>query len=192
VRALPAEIAYAKNPKHELFLRAFQGKLKGRYHSSLLVSIESLGSRQIRHDIENALGRPAYLPDEWYPARDVIVMFDRAVRAGVPAEKIGMLVMPTYKRARPKLFEEKTVREGFDLLERAYRLDTTYGGVSPGPCVDPMRMLVYRKGSPFPCEYFVGVIKGLLALFSVEGTVREVDCQWNGASMCCFEARWES
>ena len=89
-----------------------------------------------------------------------------------------MLTMPTYKRAYPDLFKGKTVRDGLVLFDQGYRTDTTYGGVSPASLLEPTRALIHRTGSPLPCEYFVGVIKGLLGLFSIEGTAREVQCQW--------------
>jgi hypothetical protein len=136
------------------------------------------------------LGNPIYQPDEWCSARDAIVMFDQALRAGVAAERLGFRVMPTYKRTFPAVFEGKTVRDAFEILERAYNSNTSYGGVSPGAKVEPTRALVYRKGSPLPCEYFVGVINGLLSLFSIESTTREIACQWNGAPACCYETQW--
>jgi hypothetical protein len=58
----------------------------------------------------------------------MVIIFDRAVRAGVSVERVGELVFPAYKRANPTLFDGKTVLNGFELLERAYRDDTTYGG----------------------------------------------------------------
>jgi len=187
MQTFPAQIAYAKNAEHERFLRAFDGKLKGRYHTAFLVSIEFIGGSDLRRNVEAALGHPTYLGDEWYSARDLIVMFDLAVRAGVLPERIGALVTPTHKRAHPELYEGKTVRDVVALLESGYRLDTTYGGVSPGSLVDSKRMLVYRKGSPTPCEHFTGVIKGTLGVVSAQGTVHEIGCQWNGAPACCYE-----
>ena len=59
----------------------------------------------------------------------MVVIFDRAIRAGLKIERIGELVFPTYKRAHPELFVEATALDGFALLERGYREDTTYGGV---------------------------------------------------------------
>jgi hypothetical protein len=98
--------------------------------------------------------------------------------------------MPTYKRAFPALFDGKSVRDAFEILEQAYRSNTTYGGVAPGALIEPTRALIYRKGSPLPCDYFVGVINGLLGLFSLEATTHEIACQWNGAPACCYEANW--
>jgi hypothetical protein len=34
----------------------------------------------------------------------------------------------------------------------------------------------------------MGVINGLLGIFSVKATTREIECQWNGAQACCYEA----
>jgi hypothetical protein len=190
VETLPKQIVYAKNAAHQQFLESFHGKLKGRSNLAFLVVIEFISGSQLRKNIEAEIGNPTYQPDEWCSARDAIVMFDRAIRAGLPAERLGYRVMPTYKRTFPVLFEGKTVRDAFGILEDAYRSNTTYGGVSPGALVEPTRALVYRKGSPLPCDYFVGVINGLLGLFSIEATTREIACQWNGAPACCYEANW--
>ncbi len=142
VATFPTQIAYAKNAAHEQFLRNFDGKLKGRYNLAFLVGIEFVGGHQLRREIETALGNPTYRPDEWCSGRDLIVMFDLAVRAGVSPERIGMLTMPTYKRAYPDLFKGKTVRDGLVLFDQGYRTDTTYGGVSPA--------LIHRRDHRFP------------------------------------------
>ena len=183
-------IAYAKNDAHQRFLENFQGQLKGRINITFLVVIEFVGGPALRKEIELALGNPTYEPEKWYSARDPILMFDRALRAGLPMERLGRRVMPAFKRTFPSLFEGKSVRDAFHILERAYRTDTTYGGVAPGMLVEPTRALIYRKGSPLPCDYFVGVINGLLGIFSIEAKTREVECQWDGAPACCYEADW--
>jgi len=190
VIAFPMNVVYAKNPEHEEFLRNFDGNVKGLYHIAYLVAIEFSGGAKLRGEIETALGKPTYLPNEWYPAKDMIVMFDRAIRAGISSERVGLQTMPTYKRANPEKFEGKSVREGFQLLEQAFRGDTTYGGVSPGLQAEAGQAKVYRKGSPLPCDFFVGVLKRLLTVFSAAGSVEEVECQWKGAPACCFQARW--
>ena len=117
-------------------------------------------------------------------------MYDGALRAGVSAERLGYRVMPTFMRSFLELFEGKTVRDAFHILEKAYRENATYGGVAPGPHIEPTRALVYRKNSPLPCDYFVGVINGLLGIFSVKAMTHEIECQWNGAPACCYEATW--
>ena len=190
METLTNQIVYAKNAAHQQFLHSFNGQLKGRSNLAFLVVIEFVGGAQLRKDIEVALGYPTYQPDEWCSARDAIVMFDHAIRAGVPAERLGYRVMPTYKRQFPAVFKGKTVRDAFEILEQAYRANTTYGGVAPGVLVEPTRALIYRQGSPLPCDYFVGVINGLLGLFSIQGSTREIECQWNGAPACCYEAHW--
>jgi hypothetical protein len=190
METIAKQIVYAKNAAHQQFLDSFNGKLKGRSNLAFLVVIEFIGGSKLRNDIEVALGNPTYQPDEWCSARDAIVMFDRAVRAGVSPERLGYRVMPTFKRSFPALFEGKTVRDAFEILEQAYRSNTTYGGVAPGALVEPTRALVYRKGSPLPCDYFVGVINGLLGIFSIEATTREIACQWNGEPACCYETKW--
>jgi hypothetical protein len=187
---LPQQIAYAKNAAHQRFLENFNGKLKGRGNIRFLVTIEFMGGAQLRKDIELALGNPTYQPEEWYSARDAIMMFDRAVRAGLPMERLGYRGMPFIKQASPALFQGKTVRDAFAILEDTYRDNTTYGGVKPGVLVEPTRALFYRQGSPFPCDYFAGLINGLLGLFSVEAKTREIACQWGGAPECCYEASW--
>jgi hypothetical protein len=121
-----------------------------------------------------------------------VYIFDRMGRAGVSFERVGELVLPAYKRAHPQEFEGRNVLQAFEILEAAYRRDTTYGGVSPGLVAGTGRATVYRKDSPLPCAYFVGVIKGLLAVFGSSGVVREVECQWEGAKSCAFETRWAS
>jgi hypothetical protein len=172
-------------------LRAvLRGQLKGRYVIAFLVGVEFLGGAQLRKKIEFELGDPVYGPDAWAPARDIIVIFDRAARAGVDVERMGELVMPAFKRAHPQLFVGKTVLDAFDILESGYRTDTTYGGVSPEAEKNVGRLRVFRTGSPVPCQYFVGVVKGLLQVFGVAGSVREIACQWEGGKSCCFEARW--
>src|SRR5215471_13938292 len=127
---LTRQISYAKNAAHQQFLSSFNGRLKGRSNLAFLVVIEFIGGSQLRKEIETELGHPIYQPDEWCSARDAIVMFDRAIRAGLPAERLGFRVMPTYKRTFPALFEGKTVRDAFEILETAYRANTTYGGVA--------------------------------------------------------------
>jgi hypothetical protein len=184
------QIAYAKNAAHQRFLENFNGKLKGRGNIRFLVTIEFLGGVQLRKDIERELGNPTYQPEEWYPARDAIVMFDRAFRAGLPMERLGYRAMPFIKQAFPALFQGKTLRDAFAILEDTYRDNTTYGGIEPGKLVEPTRALFYRKGSPFPCDYFAGVINGLLSLFSIEATTREIACQWDGAAACLYESTW--
>jgi hypothetical protein len=121
----------------------------------------------------------------------MIVIFDSAARAGVSVERMGELVMPAYKRAYPQLFVGRTVLDACDILERGYRNDTTYGGVSPQAEKSPGRLRVFRTNSPVPCQYFVGVVRGLLQVLGVAGTVREIACQWEGTGRsCCVEARW--
>jgi hypothetical protein len=183
-------IAYAKNLDHQRFIQSFEGKLKGRYVMAFLVGVEFLGGAPLRQQIERELGNPAYGPDQWASARDMVVIFDRAARHGVSVERMGELVMPAYKRANPQAFAGKSVYDAFAILERGYRQDTSYGGVSPEPEKLAGLMRVFRSNAPGPCQYFVGVIKGLLQCFGVGGSVREVACQWEGAKSCCFEARW--
>jgi hypothetical protein len=190
METLPRQIVYAKNAAHQQFLDSFDGKLKGRSNLAFLVVIEFIGGSQLRKEIEAVLGNPIYQPDEWSSARDAIVIFDRALRAGVSAERLGYRVMPTFKRTFPAVFQGKTVHDAFGILEQAYRSNTTYGGVTPGALIEPKRVLIYRKGSPLPCDYFVGVINGLLGIFSIEAATREIACQWNGAGACCYEANW--
>jgi hypothetical protein len=184
-------VVYAKNAAQERFiLKQFSGQLKGRYVIAFLVGIEYLGGKQLRRAIELELGDPRYGLDAWVSGRDLIYIFDRAARAGVSMERMGEILVPAYKRANPEEFEGKTVHDGADILERAYRLATTYGGVSPAHEMSGNNIRVYRVNSPMPCLYFAGVIKGLLQTFSLLGTVREVTCQWEGAKSCCFEACW--
>jgi hypothetical protein len=190
METIPKQIVYAKNAAHQQFLDGFHGKLKGRSSIAALVVIEFIGGSTLRKDIEAELGNPTYQPDEWCSARDLIVMYDRALRAGVSAERLGYRVMPTFMRSFPELFQGKSVRDAFHILEKAYRENTTYGGVAPGAHIEPTRALVYRKASPLPCDYFVGVINGLLGIFSVKGTTHEIECQWQGAPACCYEATW--
>jgi hypothetical protein len=183
-------IAYAKNPAHERFIQNFDGKLKGRYVIGFLVGVEFLGGAPLRGRIEAELGNPHYAPDEWVAARDMVIIFDRAVRAGVAVERIGELVTPAYKRSHPEAFAGRTIHDAFDILEGAYRQDTTYGGVSPGIEKAPGLVRVHRLNSPIPCACFSGVIKGLLQTFGVLSSVHEIACQWEGAHSCCWEARW--
>jgi hypothetical protein len=183
-------IAYAKNLKHQRFVQSFEGQLKGRYVIAFLVGVEFLGGAPLRQQIERDLGDPNYGPDAWVSARDMVVIFDRAARNGVSVERMGELVMPAHKRANPQQYAKRSVYDAFEILERGYRQDTSYGGVSPEPEKSSGLMRVFRSNAPGPCQYFVGVIKGLLQCFGVNGTVREVACQWEGGKSCCFEARW--
>ena len=184
-------VAYAKNPDHERFIQGFTGQCRGRYHLAYLVGVEILSGPALRAEIERDLGQPRYLPDQMYPSRDLAVIFDRAVRAGLSAERLGELVIPTYKRVNPHAFEGRSVADGFEILERGWRTETTYGGVSPAHEVEPGRVKIFRVGQPTPCAFFVGVIHGLFKAFGVEGSAAETTCQWEGAQSCCFEARWE-
>jgi len=187
-----SSIAYAKSDAHTRFLQGFSGKLKGRYVIGFLVGVEYLGGAPLRQRIERELGQPHYAPDEWVAVRDMVVIFDRAVRAGVSVERVGELVMPAYKRAHPEALAGRTIHDAFDILERAYRQDTSYGGVSPGLEKAPGLVRVHRLRSPLPCACFSGVVKGLLQCFGVISSVHEIACQWEGAASCCWEARWSS
>jgi hypothetical protein len=186
------KVAYAKSPSHEHFIQGFDGKLKGRYLIAFLVGVEFLGGPALRQEIERELGNPHYGPDQWTDARHMVIVFDRAARAGISVERIGELVMPAYKRANANAFAGRTIVSAFEILENGYRQDTTYGGVSLAPGTAPGLVHVFRTNSPLPCEYFVGVIKGLLQCFDIVGSVHETACQWQGAHRCCFETRWST
>jgi hypothetical protein len=185
-------LSYAKNERHEQFVLGHTGQLKGRYNVAFLVGSGILGGAELRASLERELGNPKYGLEDWCPVRDAVYIFDRMGRAGVSFERVGELVLPAYKRAHPQEFEGRNVLQAFEILEAAYRRDTTYGGVSPGLVAGTGRATVYRQDSPLPCAYFVGVIKGLLAVFGSSGVVREVECQWEGAKSCAFETRWAS
>lgn len=185
-------IAYAKNAAHERFIKSFTGQMKARYNLAFLVGVEYIGGQALRAAIERDLGDPRYRPEDWCSTLDAVLIFDRAARAGISVERLGELVLPTYRRANPKVFDGKNVTDGFDILESAYRADTSYGGVSPGHEVKPGRVRLFRADSPLPCAYFVGVVRGLLQVFGVSGEVREVACQWEGEPVCGFEARWSA
>jgi hypothetical protein len=187
-----SRIVYAKNAKHEAFIQQFDGKLKARYVISYLVSVEFVGSTPLRKLIENELGNPKYRPDDWVSAWNMVVIFQRATEMGLSSERLGETVFPAYKRSRPALFEGRSLLDGFSILEQAYRDDTTYGGVSQGRDLEPGCARLYRKGSPLPCEYFVGVLKGVLRVFGARGSVQEVACEWEGRPSCCFEVRWDT
>jgi hypothetical protein len=184
-------VSYAKNPAHEAFIRTFKGQCRGRYAVAFLVGAGLTAGAELRAKIEAELGHPKYGLDDWCDARDCAFIFDRCIRAGVSVERIGELVLPAYKRAHPKVFEGKTVLNAFEILEAAYRADTSYGGVSPGLVASAGRATVYRKDSPLPCDYFVGVIKGLLSVFGARGSVRETECQWDGAPACTYLTTWK-
>jgi hypothetical protein len=185
-------IAYAKNSRHERFiLKEFDGQLKGRYVIAFLVAVEFLGGAPLRKQIEHELGDPKYGLDAWVPGRDLVFIFDRATRAGVSVERMGEILVPAYKRANPQDFEGRTVFDGADILEHGFRQSSTYGPVSPPHEKMVAGLRVYRTDSPMPCVYFAGVIKGLLQVFNIFGSVRETECQWEGAKSCCFEARWD-
>src|ERR1700694_1478692 len=111
METIPKQIVYAKNAAHQQFLESFTGKLKGRSTIAALVVVEFIGGSQLRKDIEAELGNPVYQPDEWCSARDLIVIYDRALRAGVSAERLGYRVMPTFRRSFPAVFERKHVRD---------------------------------------------------------------------------------
>ena len=191
-RAPLTSVSYAKNELHERFVLGFDGQVRGRYCLAYLVGTGILGGPELRASIEHDLGNPKYGLEEWYPSRDAVFIFDRALRAGVSAERMGELVIPTYKRAHPDEFAGRTILQAFDILEAAYRRDSKLSDISPGPVVGTGRATVYRKDAPLPCAYFLGVLKGLLAAFGVTGTAREVDCQWDGAKSCAYETRWAS
>jgi hypothetical protein len=185
-----SSVAYARNALHQRFVLEFEGQLRARYNLVFLETVGVLGGAKLRRDIERELGHPRYAPDGWASVRDAILIFDRAVRAGVSVEQMGELVMPTYKQANPDVFRGRSITDAFEILEKGYRQDTSYGGVSPGLKTGRDHASVFRRNSVFPCLYFVGVIRGLLGLFGVQGTIGEVECQWQGAPSCRFDARW--
>ena len=184
-------ISFAKNPAHEKHLRHYEGKVKGRYLRAFLAGAAFQGGPGVRAAIERELDDPDYMLDEWYPVQDMVLIFDRAARAGIDLARMGGLVLPAYQRAHPEQFEGKSVEQGFDVMEQGFREHTTYGGVSPAHEVQPGRVRLFRTNSPVPCHFFAGVIVGLFKVYGVEGTVEEVTCQWEGAESCCFEASWK-
>jgi hypothetical protein len=111
-----ARVAFAKNPEHERFVQGFAGRTRGRYALAYLVGVEILAGSDLRKSIEAELGNPVYLPAELCDGRDLAVICDRALRAGVSMTRLGELVIPSYKRANPKAFEGKTVTEAFGNL----------------------------------------------------------------------------
>jgi hypothetical protein len=183
-------VAYAKSSAHQRFIQGFEGQLRGRYLSVFLQIAGVLGGPKLRTDIERELEHPRYHPDQMSSARHGVLIFDRATRAGVSVERMGEMVMAAYKQANPEVFEGKSVLDAFELLEAAYRRDTTYGGVSPGLRLGRNEASIFRRNSAFPCAYFAGVIKGTLLLFHVVGSVTEPECQWQGAPSCRYDARW--
>jgi|CXWL01.1.fsa_nt_gi hypothetical protein len=81
------------------------------------------------------------------------------------------MIMPAIKRADPRAFEGKTVLDGFDILGKAYWEDSGSGGLSAGRAIEPGHVLLFMRDSPLPCQYLVGVVKGLLEVFGVQGAV---------------------
>jgi hypothetical protein len=192
MRELPAKISYAKSSLQDRFIQQFDGQLKGRYLLAFLVGVQYMGGAPLRAAIEQELGNPHYGLDEWCSARDMVLVFDRAHRAGISMQRLGELVMPAYKRANPEALAGLDVAGGLALLERAYRESTTYGGVSPVHEVEHGRAVLYRTGSPLPCEYFVGAVTGTLHTFGAEGTWRRPSASGRGrraaASRCAGRA----
>ncbi len=192
VRPLLDNVVYARNPAHQKFIQCFEGELRGRYLSTFLQIAGVLGGARLRADIERELGNPRYEPDGMLSVRHAVVIFDRAERAGVSVEGMGEMVMAAYKQANPEAFAGKSVINVFELLEAAYRRDTSYGGVSPGLRMGNTEASIFRRNSVFPCAYFGGVIKGALLLFHVVGAVTEAECQWQGAPSCRYDVRWNA
>jgi predicted hydrocarbon binding protein len=192
MRAPLDTIAYAKSPAHERFLRTFEGRTRGRYCLAYLVGLEVLGGTELRRRVEAELGNPRYQGDEWHPLQDMILIFDRAMRANVSLFRLGELVVPTYKRANPEPFEGKTVVDMFGILERGYRSESP--GTQIASEVDPANRVgrIYRVDAAAPCEYFRGVVSGALKTFGQHtGSAVETTCQWEGAARCAYEGRWE-
>ena len=184
-------VAYAKNPEHNERLRSYEGGVKGRYMLAFLAGVSCLGGPELRAQIEDDLGNPEYRLDTWYPVQHMVLTFDRAARAGIELRRLGGLVLPAYKRAHPERFAGQTVEQAFDVLERGFREDTTYGGVSQAHETSPGRVRLFRTDSPVPCDFFCGVVEGLFSVFGMEGSVSEKECQWEGTDSCCFEAQWD-
>src|SRR5262245_7269946 len=128
LKRLLTSIAYAKSPEHERFVRDFEGTSKGRYVLAYLVGVAVLGGSELRASIERELGSVRYFPDDMFPALHLVVICDRAVRAGLSIPRLGELVFPAFKRARPELFAGTDVMDGFRLLEKASREDSGYYG----------------------------------------------------------------
>ena len=188
---LVTDVAYAKSPEHNERLSHYEGGVKGRYLLAFLAGVGCLGGSELRAEVESDLGSPEYRLDTWYPVAHMVLIFDRAARAGIELRRLGGLVLPAYKRAHPERFEGQSVEQAFDVLERGFREDTTYGGVSQAHEITPGLVRLFRTDSPVPCDFFCGVVEGLFHVFGVAGTVSEVECQWEGAESCCFEAHWE-
>lgn len=192
-RLLPT-VAFAKSPEHERFVQEFQGETRGRYALAYLVGVEVVGGPDLRNSIDRELGNPLFLPDQMIPALNLAVICDRAVRARLAIPRLGELAFPAFRRAHRELFEKTSVADGFDLLERASRQDSSYYGAQawPAPQVQAGRAVMFRPGRPTPCEAHVGIIVGMLRSFGVEGAAEETACRWQGAPFCTFEVKWSA
>jgi hypothetical protein len=188
-----ATVAFAKTPAHERFVQGFEGQTKGRYAITYLAAVGVLGGTALVESIKRDLGNKVYLPEGMYPGRDVAVICDRALRAGLSMARLGEQIIPSRLRANPEMFAGMTIMEAFQVLEQASTNDTSYYQDKswPAPQIEPGHALVYRPGRPSPCETFVGILQGFFNAFRVRGSAREIACIWEGSPYCTFEARWD-
>jgi uncharacterized protein (TIGR02265 family) len=185
-------VSFAKSREHEEHLLVARGQIRGRYLISLLVSVGVIGGNELRRRIEEELGRTYYMPEQMYPARELVFICHHAAGAELPMARLGETVAPTFKRAHPEYFLGRTVDGLCEIIERAYREETTYHSLCPEHFTMPGYARMFRKNQPTPCGLFEGVLKGFLATLETVGTAEEVACQWEGASSCTYDIHWRT
>jgi hypothetical protein len=183
-------VSFAKTREHEEFLLAVRGHIRGRYLISFLVGVGIVGGNELRRSIEAELGRPYYMPEQMYPARELVFICHHAAASKLPIARLGESMAPTFKRAHPEYFAGRSVEQLCEIIERAYREETTYSSLSPEHFIMPGYARMFRKNQPAPCALFEGVLQGFLASMGTVGTVDEVACQWEGASSCTYDIHW--
>ena len=178
--------------KQKKFLDEYQGSCKGRYHIAYLTILGIAGGQEMKQEAIAKYGRENYLPDQMYPLKEAINIILYGMENGIPAERMGRMVAQSYKRAAPDLFKDLTHDKSIDMLLLAYSSETDVGEMLAVDHREPGRVLLSRKDSAQPCEFFLGVVKGGFELAGLEAEVKEIQCQWKAdAPKCVFEVTWK-
>ena len=89
------------------------------------------------------------------------------------------------------MFEDLTYDKVVDMIILAYSSETDVGNMLSVEHREPGSVLLSRKDSVQPCEFFMGVVRGGFDIAELDAEVKEVECQWKGDSpKCVFQITW--
>ena len=178
--------------KQKKFLEGYDGSCKGRYHIAYLAILGIAGGEEVKEEAIKKYGREKYVPDEMYPLKEAVSIIHYGMERGIPAERMGRMVAQSYKRSSPEIFDNLTHDRVIDLLLLAYSSETDVGDMLTVEHREPGKILVSRKDSIQPCEFFIGVVNGAFQIAELDAQIREVSCQWKEDNdKCVYEVTWD-